>query len=249
MPIDHILEDFANNMYTFFRSGCIAAIPYILAALNLANDMWGKCVRQLGKSITALRNSFHDEVLVFYFLNSAETTNTWIPVVTNNLIMELDEESYMYSMSRRVFGQYNVNDSDMVHMCHIPFIGASLCRITEDGQERDIYDLSEWIQEQRILSHHPRSMIPLQVLVAAWAYYAQVRVSHGFKDMRLSVMTEDGDEKVFDLATEEEIVQNTAPAALPPSPDARSEGEEEDVDRDLHGNDGDESDSTDAKDD
>jgi hypothetical protein len=151
----------------------------------------------------------------------------WVPVIPNGLIMELDEDSYIYSSKRKVFSLKDAPNTDPVHMCHIPFIGASVCRITEDGQERDIYDLSEWIQEQRILAPQPRSMIPLQVLVGAWAYYAQVKVPHGFKNMRLTVMTEDGDEKVFNLETEEERVAE-ATQLLPPSPaDGSEAGDEE----------------------
>lgn len=222
MSIDETLDAFMNAVTNMLKRGALKAVPYLLAAFALANELWAQILRQLTKSLLALRNSFYDEFVIFYFLEGAQNKNMWVPVIPNGLIMELDDESYIYSPKRKVFSLKNVPTTDPVHMCHIPFIGASVCRITEDGQERDIYDLSEWIQEQRILASQPRSMIPLQVLVGAWAYYAQVKVPNGFKNMRLTVMTEEGDEKVFNLETEEERIAETT-HLLPPSPADGSE--------------------------
>jgi hypothetical protein len=212
-------------VYNLLKRGAMKSVPYFLAAFALADELWGQFVRQVSKSLNALRNSFNEDLVFFYYLEGTHQKNMWVPVIPNDLIMELDEDSYMYSPGRRVFSQYNVSSTTPVHTCHIPFIGASICRITEDGQERDIYDLSEWIQEQRILASQPRSMIPLQVLVGAWAYSAQVKVTNGFKNMRLTVMTEDGDEKVFDLETEEERIAEVT-HVLPPSPEGGSEADE-----------------------
>lgn len=222
MSVDETLEALSNAVYNLLKRGAMGAVPYLLAAFALADELWANFLRQLTKSIVALRNSFYDEFVIFYFLEGVQNKNMWVPVIPNGLIMELDDNSYIYSPKRKVFSLKDAPTTDHVHMCHIPFIGASICRITEDGQERDIYDLSEWIQEQRILASQPRSMIPLQVLVGAWAYYAQVKVSNGFKNMRLTVMTEDGDEKVFNLETEEERVAE-ATHLLPSSPADRSE--------------------------
>jgi hypothetical protein len=230
MSIDETFEAMTTAAVNLLKRGAIGAVPYLFAAFALADELWAQLLRQLTKSILALRNSFQDDFVIFYYLEGAQNKNMWVPVIPNGLIMELDEDSYIYSPKRKVFSLKDTPNTDAVHMCHIPFIGASVCRITEDGQERDIYDLSEWIQEQRVLASQPRSMIPLQVLVGAWAYYAQVKVTNGFKNMRLNVMTEDGDEKVFNLETEEERAAE-ATHLLPPSPEGGSEagdnGEEE----------------------
>lgn len=235
MSIDASIDEFFNAVVNMMKRGALVAAPYLLAAFALAMDLWGQTQRQIIKSLNALQNSFTEDSVIFYFLEGNGSKNMWVPVASNTLIMDLDKDSYVYSPSRKVFSYKYVPSTEIIHMCHIPFIGASVCRITDDGQERDIYDLSEWIQEQRILSSQPRSMIPLQVLVGAWAHYAQVRVSHGFKNMRLSVMTEEGDEKVFDLETEEERVAEVT-HILPPSPagevvaEAETDSEEEDND-------------------
>jgi len=67
------------------------------------------------------------------------------------------------------------------------------------------HSLSQWIEELRVSSH---INVPLRVLVLIWAIETNTDI-HLFSNETwlLNVITEDGDEKTFNILTELEVLQ------------------------------------------
>jgi hypothetical protein len=164
--------------------------------------------KQSTVTLKAVLNSFQFEYIHYYQFNS-----TYVPVLTNTTQINFLENSspWLYSVNKSTF--YNLDELDSEQHKHLPMLGAVLSRLnlnsseTEEVEEEVIGDLSEWIQDQVVYTSN--AMVPLQVLVCAWSYCKNQTLMYGYKNYTLTVMDLNGDEKVYDLETEEEIVQTT----------------------------------------
>jgi hypothetical protein len=93
------------------------------------------------------------------------------------------------------------------HIKHkrLPFIGASLAYIDETNNI-NMGDLSEWIMEQNICANN--ELVPLKILVAAWKYSTDNTLFLNFENMYLTVITEEGDELVYNVDTSELVIDS-----------------------------------------
>ena len=215
----------------------LAAIfgPLALSFLVWGMDTWGAMVQQMNRSMLAVIDSFRDETIVFYkydgiYYPSVEKKNT-----TRKFMFAYTK--WIYDIHTKTFIKAGlVNDFNTY--C-IPLIGASLTRnvriYTDEPRTQSIGDLSEWVLDQKIYSTD--DTIPLQVLVGAWAYCKHIMLHYNYPGYELTVMTMDGDEKVYDLETEEELISSNPISGsstecetirrLPPSPASESPVESE----------------------
>ena len=187
-------------------------LPASMAAYVYAMELWGKCVVQMNRTVTAIVDSFYPEIILFY-----EDNNNHYPIVTvrrDKSHVLTGHHIWTYDIAKqRFYDELCVEPRSF----RLPYLGASLTYTfpnIEDGSTRTISigDLSEWIADQTIVSESKD--LPLQVLVTAWAYSQRISLAFGYKGYVLTVMTEDGDEVSYSLSEFED--------ASPPSSSSTS---------------------------
>ena len=211
--IDGQFDWIFSYFYIPIRFLAAHALPATMAAYVYSMELWANCVYQFNRSLTALIDSFHKEVIYFY-----EDGIQYYPVPT--VLREKPEfltgnSTWTYDVKEKQFIEAHL-DTSRKH--RIPYLGASLTyRIpevdTNTQQPYTVGDLSEWIADQTIRSS--TNELPLQVLVAAWAYCNRVPLMVGFKGYTLTVMNEEGDEISYSLThddtdTESDVAPSTS---------------------------------------
>lgn len=182
------------------------SLPAAMAAYVYAMELWSKCVVQINRTLTAILDSFHNEIIYFY-----EDANHYFPVVTvcrskPNLIS--GQTVWAYDIHTR---QFIHNEIEEPRLHRIPYLGASLT-YTYPGfatrRDETIGDLSDWMADQTILSS--TNELPFQVLVSAWAFCNQIPIPFDWNGFHLTVMNEEGDEISYFLSELDDISINTS---------------------------------------
>lgn len=225
MSADSSIDGQIDIFFTWFigslRSLAGIALPYCLAAYVYAFECWGKFVAQMNRSMSALMDSVHPEILVFY-----EDGQNHYPIATvrrDKHHVLTGHHSWTYDLAKQTFyDEICVGTRSL----RIPYLGASLSYTfpnPEDGAERTILigDLSDWIADQTIRAD--TNEVPFQVLVTAWAYAQRIPLMIGYKGYVLTVMTEDGDEVSYSLS---EFEDETHPSSSSSSTSIMSSTEE-----------------------
>ena len=185
-----------------FVSLPMACIPYLMAAYVYSVEALVKVWHQTKLSYRALRESFQDDYMRFYDVTN-NSLITYIPIVTKKQNMYNYQSKWIYSISEKTFVLCEIHHDVSEH--RIPFIGASL-EMLENGATEVVGDMSEWLMDQTIFA--PSASIPLQLLAAAWLYTAQTldpTLVFTYKNMRMRIVNEEGEEKLYALDTEQEI--------------------------------------------
>jgi hypothetical protein len=173
-------------------------LPASMAAYVYAMELWAKFVVQFNRTFTAIVDSFHPEIILFYEDGNhhypiATVRRTKSHVITGNHV-------WTYDISTQTFHREDCIES---RSFRLPYLGASLTYTftnIDDVTERTIQlgDLSEWIAEQTVVAD--TKDLPLQVLVTAWAYSQRIPLEIGYNGYILTVMNEDGDEVSYSLS-------------------------------------------------
>lgn len=191
------------------------ALPASMAAYVYAMELWGRFVVQFNRTLTAVIDSFHTEVIFFYEENGKYYPYPAVLRDTDHIFLK--NYDWSYNVHEKQF-LHNSIDEHALSKYRIPYLGASLTYEDPDFVElsqgsRTIGDLSEWIAEQTILGES--NNVPLQVLVAAWAYCNRIPLIFGWKGYVLTVMNEDGDEISFSLSEfEDEPIANSSSTSV-----------------------------------
>jgi hypothetical protein len=192
--IDGQFDWIFHYFYIPIRFLAAHALPASMAAYVYAMELWANCIYQFNRSLIALIDSFHKEVIYFY-----EDGTQYYPVPTvlrEKPAFLTGNSTWTYDVKEKQFIQSPQVDA---RKYRIPYLGASLTYTVyePDAITSTVGDLSEWIADQTILSS--TNELPLQVLVAAWAYCNRVPLFVGFKGYTLTVMNEEGDEISYSL--------------------------------------------------
>ena len=190
----------ASKLITNFGPAALSFLVWVL-------ETWKVFLRQLQKTVHAIIDSFYNERIVFY-----EDNEVYYPSVEK----EFDSSKFMtghadwqYTIATNTFTKLGDTTGFSEHS--IDILGAALLY---EGDH--IGDLSEWILDQKIISYS--SYVPFQVIVGAWAYCNRVPLHYNYPGYTVTIMTMEGDEKVINLKTGEEIVEEVGEARLPASP-------------------------------
>ena len=185
-----------------FVSLPMACIPYLMAAYVYSVEGLAKAWHQTKLSCRALCESFQDDYMRFYEVVNNSIV-TYIPIVTKQQNMYNYQSKWIYSISEKTFVLCEIHHDVSTH--RLPFIGASL-EMLENGVTEVVGDMSEWLMDQSIFA--PSAAIPLQLLAATWLYTAKTldpTLVFTYKNMRMRIVTEEGEEKLYALDTEQEI--------------------------------------------
>lgn len=192
--MDVYLDEVLNTLHNFFmRKVPMFLAPYFLYFYVTILNFLEKVKVQFYKTQLAIQSSFSEEFLGFI----KTSQDTYFPFLMNSSIKYSCDPVWIYNPSEKLF-----TFSELGHHAsnrHLPFIGASVA-----FGNQTIGDLSDWLMEQQV--HAPDSTIPLQVLVSAWRYYYDNTFMYSYKDYTITVITEDGDERVFNLENEDELI-------------------------------------------
>lgn len=197
--MDAQIEAFFHYLFVSLPMSCI---PYLMATYVYTVEFSQKAWKQTRISWGALYESFQDDYIRFYeVVNNSVVTH--IPIVTKQQNMYNYQSKWIYSIREKTFVLCEIHHDASDH--RLPFIGASL-EMIENGKTEVVGDMSEWLMDQTVFA--PSAAIPLQLLAAAWLYTAQTldpTLVFTYKHMRMRVVTEEGEEKVYALDTETEI--------------------------------------------
>jgi hypothetical protein len=180
-------------------------LPKLLTLYICMKTVFDLCKQQTYLSFNALYASFGSRYIAFFKVN-----DQYIPVFMNNSDKYTVEPSWIYNMDTCVFTHV---DGGLRHQAsNFSYIAASITRNNEaDG------DMSEWIMEQTVLSNNV--LPPLQVVVSAWKYMSANTFMYSFNDYKVILITDEGDELTYDLATEKVVTPDE------PSDSSVEEGE------------------------
>lgn len=201
MSTDSILDQLTNVFYNFFVYKLpMFFLPFLLNIYTSIQNYYSYFCLFFKNIYNGIRDSLNTKYLAFFRISDVD----YFPYIIYPNSKFSDEPQWIYDCDQKLFSLLSFGHH--VSLSHLPFIGASLNHISE-SQSEVIGDLSEWIMEQRINSSD--SAIPLQIMVAAWNYCTNNTLTVHFKDMYLTVITEDGEEHTYSLETEEEIINNS----------------------------------------
>lgn len=197
--MDAQIEAFFHYLFVSLPMSCI---PYLMAAYVYTVEFSQKAWKQTKISWGAIYESFQDDYMRFYEVVNNSVV-TYIPIVTKQQNMYNYQSKWIYSISEKTFVLCEIHQDAATH--RLPFIGASL-EMIENGETEVVGDMSEWLMDQSVFA--PSAAIPLQLLAAAWLYTAQTldpTLVFTYKNMRMRIVNEEGEEKVYALDTEQEI--------------------------------------------
>lgn len=202
--IDDLIDSFLNTIFNFmFIRVPLFLLPHILTIYANILLITNKCVKQLKQIWAGVLNSFDDKFIGFYeFLDNSNTK--YIPIIISSKNVYNIHSKWLYDLNKKVFTLCEIHHDSTTH--HIPFIGASLEVFDDDNSKELIGDMSEWLMDQTIFG--PNNVIPLQILATAWLYSTSEKLYVSYKNMRMRIVNEDGDEKVYDLQSECEIIND-----------------------------------------
>jgi hypothetical protein len=198
-------------------------LPASMAAYVYAMELWRQFVTQFNRTVTAILDSFHPEIIIFY-----EDEQHHYPIATvrrDKHHVLTGHHSWTYDISNQTFhDEFCVEPRSL----RIPYLGASLSYTfpnPDDGVERSISigDLSDWIADQTIRAD--TNELPIQVLVTAWAYTRRIPLMIGYKGYVLTVMTEDGDEVSYSLSEFEDASESNSSSVSVTSSTEEARGE------------------------
>jgi hypothetical protein len=195
MAIDYSIDTLINGVVHFFLvSVPTFLIPHALSFYLFCMNFIKFVISQTFRTIKAIIESFMDVTIGFY--KNSENTYTPVPFITKN-VYNIDPE-WLYDISVNSF--YHIPSANFKESKNIPFIGASL----NFGGHDTIGDMSEWLMDQKIYSN--TISLPLQILVSAWRYSFDGVLMTNFENYHLHVITEEGDDIVYDLNCGKEII-------------------------------------------
>jgi hypothetical protein len=189
MSIDTTMDELYKTLVHWLTVSLPAfLLPKLLTFYICIKTVFDLCKRQSYLSFNALYASFDHRYLAFFKLN-----DQYVPVLMNATDKYTVEPSWIYNMDTGVFTHV---DGGLTHRpSNFSYIAASITRNNEaDG------DMSEWIMEQTVMSNN--CLPPLQVVVSAWKYVTETIFMYSFNDYKVILITDDGDELTYDLATE-----------------------------------------------
>jgi hypothetical protein len=221
MPSNQSIDDQFGVLADFFSSlaSRVVAVfgPLTLSFLVWVMESWASLLRQTTRIIQAIQDSFKNDTIIFY-----QESNIYYPSVEKEHALRkfmIGDAKWVYRVAENLF--VNLDTSGGEFRTHsIPFLGASVSR-TVDHSTHFLGDLSEWILDQTVWSNSED--VPFQVIVAAWAYCHRISLHYNYPGHTFTVMTMDGDEKMFDLQSGQELMEELR---LPPSPTDETSGEE-----------------------
>jgi hypothetical protein len=201
VTIDEMIDNCMMSLFNFFFVRVpMFVLPYLLTIYANMCVLINKCIKQTRCMWVAILNSFDNVYIGFYEIQNNSNT-VYLPIVmTNNNIYNV-QTKWLYDIHKKVFTLCEIHHNSTTH--HIPFIGASL-ELFEHNSSELIGDMSEWLMDQTIFA--PNSAIPLQILATTWLYTnSESKLLLSYKNMRMRIVNEDGEEKLYDLETENEI--------------------------------------------
>jgi hypothetical protein len=198
MSLDTILDTILTSLYNFFVYKIpIFFAPYLLRIILYFHNLFTYINEIIHNIINGVRDSLSKKYLCFFKLSDVD----YITYTINNNSTFTEEPEWVYDFETKVFSVFEFGHHTSVS--HLPYIGASLNYIYEN-KSKCVGDLSEWIVEQKVNSMD--SKIPFQILAAAWKYSFDKTIVISYKNIYLSVITEDGDEITYSLETNKEVV-------------------------------------------
>jgi hypothetical protein len=198
MSLDTHLDTILTTIYNFFVYKVpMFLAPYLLRIIFYFHNLFTYINEIIHCIVNGIRDSLSKKYLCFFKLSDVD----YITYTINNNSTFTEEPEWLYDFESKVFSVLEFGHHTSVS--HLPYIGASLNYIYEN-KSKCIGDLSEWIVEQKVNSMD--SKIPFQILVAAWKYSFDKTIVISYKNMYISVITEDGDEITYSLETNEEVV-------------------------------------------
>ncbi len=223
MPSTQSIDDQFGGIAEFFSSLATKVVtvfgPLTLSFLVWVMEWWGATIRQTIRIIQAIQDSFKNDTIIFY-----HESNIYYPSVEKEHALRkfmIGDAKWIYRVAEKRFINLDTNGDEFTNHS-IPFLGASVSR-TVDNSVHFLGDLSEWILDQTVWSNSED--VPIQIIVAAWAYSHGVSLHYNYPGYTFTVMTMDGDEKMFDLQSGQELMEELR---LPSSPTDETSGEESD---------------------
>jgi hypothetical protein len=194
MSLDQILDDVVNLITIQIP---IYFIPYFLLFYSFFHAFYEKISVNMMYIINSLDESFRMKYMGFFTLSDS----ICIPYILTSKSKVTVEPDWIYEFVNNTF----IHSEFGHHIQHkrLPFIGASLAYVDETKMI-NMGDLSEWIMEQNISAQD--GLVPLKVLVAAWKYCVDETLLFNFENMYLTVITEEGDEHVYNVDTSELVI-------------------------------------------
>lgn len=197
-------DDNIDESISFYMDWCKRKLsytlgPYILSWVVFYKEWMHSLYEQGQRTARAIKLSFKDELISFLPYNSL-----YIPIAhpVGEVPLVFGQSEWLYDVTKETFFPSQVEDNTTKQ--RIPYLGATLT-YQVPGQEEPTFvgDLSSWLGFQFVWS--PNGLLPLQVLVAAWAHSEGKSLYYDYKGYILNVMTEDLEEKRYDLSTGLEI--------------------------------------------
>jgi hypothetical protein len=201
MSMDTILDNILTTLYNFFvykvpmffAPFLLRFICYINAYLSYMNEII-HCI------IHGVRDSLSKKYLCFFKLSDID----YITYVINNSSLFTEEPEWVYDFDSKVFSLLEFGHH--TSLSHLPYIGASLNYVSNINS-KSIGDLSDWIVEQKVNSSDAK--VPFQILVSAWKYSVDKTIIINFKNVFLTLITEEGEEITYSLETNEKVTLST----------------------------------------
>jgi hypothetical protein len=189
MSFDDTMDEMYQTLVNWFTVSLPAfLLPKLLAFYICMKTVFELCKRQTYLSFNALYASFDHRYIAFFKVN-----DQYIPILMNSSDKYTIEPSWIYNIDTQSFT--HVDGALTRQRISFSYIAAS---ITRNGEP--FGDMSEWIVEQAVLSNN--GLPPLQVVVSAWKYMSDNTFIYSFNDYKVILITDDGDEVIYDLATE-----------------------------------------------
>lgn len=194
MSLDQILDSLVNMVTIKIP---IYLIPYFLIFYSYFNTIFETIATHIIRFINNVDESFRMKYMGFFTLSDT----VCIPYILNSKSKVSVEPDWIYEFTKKTF--IHLEFGHHIQNKRLPFIGASLAYVDETDNI-NMGDLSEWIMEQNICANN--ELVPLKILVSAWKYSNDETLLLNFENMYLTVITEEGDELVYNVDTSELVI-------------------------------------------
>lgn len=197
MSIDTILDNILTTLYNFFVYKIpMFFAPYLLRVLIGFYELFGYINELIHCIIHGVRDSVSKKYLCFFKLSDLDYTT----YIINNSSLFTEEPEWIYDFETKVFSLLEFGHHSS--LSHLPYIGASLNYVSKINS-KSIGDLSDWIVEQKVNSLDAN--VPFQILVSAWKYSLDKTIIVNFKNVFLTLITEEGEEITYSLETNKKV--------------------------------------------
>lgn len=180
-----------NSIDTYLKKGMYWAAPYFLSLYVYLYDLFVILFNQTTITLRAVKDSFNTEKHLGFF----KIDSTYIPAIVNTSDSFNIEPEWLFDFKTKTFTHCEIGHHNKC--LRLPYIGATIVNTHNDKEI--VVDLSEWINDIKVYASD--SAIPLQLLVATWYYISNKTFIFNYNNMKLDVITDDGDTNVYELGT------------------------------------------------